>query len=147
MQFKQINKKNQEEIENLSIKDEQEGFLESVKQCLLDASKNPEWVCAGIYEKDIPIGFAMYGMISLTTPKNQVWIDRFMIDKNFQGKGYGKKAFQELIHIVKEAYHKDKMYLSVYENNKAAIHMYKSLGFRFNGELDFNGEKVMELSM
>ena len=52
MQFKQINKKNQAEIENLSIKDEQEGFLESVKQCLLDASKNPEWVCAGIYEKD-----------------------------------------------------------------------------------------------
>ena len=147
MQFKQINKKNQEEIENLSIKDEQEGFLESVKQCLLDASKNPEWVCAGIYEQDTPIGFAMYGMISLTTPKNQVWIDRFMIDKNFQGKGYGKKAFQELIHIVKEAYHKDKIYLSVYENNKAAIHMYKSLGFRFNGELDFNGEKVMELSM
>ena len=30
MQFKQINKKNQAEIENLSIKDEQEGFLETM---------------------------------------------------------------------------------------------------------------------
>lgn len=147
MEFKIINDRNRKEIEALSLKDEQEGFLESVQECILEAEKNPEWICVGIYEQGVVIGFAMYGMISLTTPKNQVWIDRFMIDKKYQGNGYGKKAFQELIHIVKEAYHKDKIYLSVYEDNKVAIQMYQSLGFYFNGELDFNGEKVMELSI
>lgn len=147
MNFEIVNETNQKEIEALSLKPNQEGFLESVKQCLLEARENPEWICVGIYEQGVPIGFAMYGMISLTTPKNQVWIDRFMIDKKHQGKGYGKKAFQELIYRVKETYHKDKIYLSVYEDNEAAIRMYESLGFCFNGELDFNGEKVMELSI
>lgn len=89
MNFKIVNQNNQKEIEALSLKPNQEGFLESVKQCLLEAKENPEWICVGIYEQDAPIGFAMYGMISLTTPKDQVWIDRFMIDKKYQGKSYG----------------------------------------------------------
>lgn len=37
------------------------------------------------------------------------------------------------------------IYLSVYEENKTAVSLYKLFGFEFNGELDTKGEKVMVL--
>ena len=37
------------------------------------------------------------------------------------------------------------IYLSVYEENHVAISLYQSYGFKFNGELDTKGEKIMVL--
>ena len=37
----------------------------------------------------------------------------------------------------------DTIYLSVYETNSHAIHLYQQIGFHFNGEYDTNGEHVM----
>ena len=43
-----------------------------------------------------------------------------------------------------EKYQTNKLYLSVYDTNSSAIRLYQQLGFVFNGELDTNGERVME---
>ncbi|HEL3620841.1 TPA: spermidine acetyltransferase, partial [Clostridioides difficile] len=42
-------------------------------------------------------------------------------------------------------YNCDELYLSIFEDNKMAIKLYKDFGFEFNGELDYGGEKVMVL--
>ena len=49
----------------------------------------------------------------------------------------------KLLKIMKKEYNPDEVYLSVYDNNKVAIKLYKKLGFKFNGKLDINGEKIM----
>ena len=40
-------------------------------------------------------------------------------------------------------YNCNEIYLSLYGDNKWALHLYQKFGFQFNGELDINGEKVM----
>ena len=35
------------------------------------------------------------------------------------------------------------IYLSVYEENQAAIQLYESFGFEFTDEMDVNGEMIM----
>lgn len=93
---------------------------------------------------DILIGFAMYGEIA--EPKGtRVWFDRFLIDKNHQGKGYAKPVFELILNKIKSLYTNKDIYLSVYEDNEHAIKLYKSFGFVFTGKLDINGEKIMLL--
>ena len=43
-------------------------------------------------------------------------------------------------------YSSNTVYLSVYENNRHAIQLYQQLGFRFNGEYDAKGERIMAYS-
>lgn len=38
-----------------------------------------------------------------------------------------------------------RVYLSVYGDNAAAIHLYRQAGFSFNGDYDTKGERVMVL--
>jgi len=51
-----------------------------------------------------------------------------VLDTQFQNKGYGKEICQ---HMIKSAWQKkmEKIWLVVYEKNKNAIKLYKSLGF------------------
>lgn len=43
----------------------------------------------------------MYGSFGVN---KDTWIDRIMIDKNYQGKGFGKQAMKQLIEIVSKEY-------------------------------------------
>jgi diamine N-acetyltransferase len=35
------------------------------------------------------------------------------------------------------------IYLSIVEDNQAALHLYRKFGFAFNGESDYNNERLM----
>lgn len=142
LQFKEVCPENREEVERLQIFSDQIDFIESVKECLAEADEVSEWKPVGIYDEEKLIGFAMYGFFK-TLPKGQIWLDRLLIDKNFQRQGYGRKATLALLQKLHKEYEEDKVYLSVYEDNKAAIALYKQIGFYFNGEYDTKGEKVM----
>lgn len=83
----------------------------------------------------------MYGRLE----DDRVWLDRFMIDSKYQGKGCGKASLDFLVNHLKNEYNCDELYLSIFEDNKMAIKLYKDFGFKFNGELDYGGEKVMVL--
>ncbi len=48
-----------------------------------------------------------------------------------------------LIQHLADLYKCRRIYLSIFENNIHALCLYQRFGFHFNGELDFNGEKVM----
>ena len=54
------------------------------------------WRPVGIYDSDTLIGFAMYGYFPEPAP-GQLWLDRLLIDKRYQGKGYGKQAVLSLL--------------------------------------------------
>lgn len=135
---------NREELLKLQILPEQRGYIETVAQCLDEAAHKKVWRPVGIYDGDILIGFAMYGYFRWEYfPIGRLWLDRFLIDFHYQGMGYGKAAMAGMLEHLSREYPGKKIYLSVIKGNQAAIRLYESFGFQFNGEKDIHGEDVM----
>lgn len=140
--FKDINKSNWKEVIKLKVKESQKDFIENNAVSIAESKYIKNWILKGIYLKEELIGFAMYGYFQ---DEKRLWLDRFMIDYKFQGKGYGKKALEELIDYILNEFNSIELYLSIFEENELALKVYKSIGFEFNGELDTGGELVMVL--
>lgn len=145
--IKNIDEKNYEEITSLKVCKEQASYIETVDECLEESKEFSLWRPVGIYDGDKAIGFAMYGSFKNEGKSGRVWLDRFMISHENQGKGYGEAGARLLIDRLHKEYGYNKVYLSVYDNNKGAIALYNKLGFEFNGEFDINGEKVMVINL
>ncbi len=145
LHFEPVNDKNREDVKSLSLFSEQVDFIESVNECLQEADEIKIWRPVGIYDKSILVGFAMYGYFPDPTP-GQLWLDRLLVDKKYQGQGYGRQAVLALLDRLYREYGKDTetVYLSVYMNNAHAIQLYESIGFQFNGKYDSKGEHIME---
>lgn len=145
--IKNIDESNREEILKLKVSKSQESFIETIEACLDEASEDPKWKTVGVYDKDIAVGFAMYALFLDEGKNGRVWLDRFLISQEYQGKGYGENGIKLLIKQLYNEYGYKKIYLSVYDINKKAIALYKKIGFDFNGEVDVKGEKVMVINL
>ncbi|GAA0107715.1 MULTISPECIES: GNAT family N-acetyltransferase [Clostridium] len=145
--IKEINDKNYNEALRLKVKKGQEDFIETVEECLNEAKQISLWRPVGIYNYNQIIGFAMYGLWENEGADGRVWLDRFMIENEFQGRGYGSESLKLILNRIYNEYNRNEIYLSIYENNDLAIKMYEKIGFQFNGELDINGEKIMKLEV
>lgn len=143
LHFEPVCIKNRKEIEELQVFPEQSGFIESVVECLAEADELEQWKPVGIYDQNVPVGFAMYGYFRNPLPDGRLWLDRLLIDRKYQHKGYGKAAILALLEKLRGEYNTGKVYLSVYDTNPVAIELYRQIGFCFNGEYDTKGEKVM----
>lgn len=143
LHFELVNDENRKEVEGLTVFSVQAGFIESVSECLQEADELELWRPVGIYDNDTLIGFSMYGYFPEPAP-GQLWLDRLLIDKKYQGKGYGKQVVVSLLERLRTEYQSNVVYLSVYANNPHAIRLYQQIGFRFNGEYDSKGEHIME---
>lgn len=142
--IREVNADNWDEVAMLSVNEDQKEFIESNAYSLAQSKFEAGWTAVGLYDGEALIGFAMYGLHKQT---GRVWLDRFMIDKQFQGRGYGKKAMQCLLDHIQAVYQPKTIYLSIFKENKHAQTLYEKFGFRFNGEIDIGGELVMELPM
>lgn len=147
LKINKVTNNNRKEILGLRVAKEQVNFIESIEECLIEAETDSKWRTVGIYYEEVPVGFAMYALFLDEGRRGRVWLDRFLISQNHQGKGYGKAGIRILINKLYEEYGYDKIYLSVYDTNKAAIALYEKIGFKFNGEVDLKGEKVMVIKI
>lgn len=138
-----VTKDNEEDILGLRVSEEQTNYIETTAQCLGEAKECAQYKPVGLYVNNELVGFSMYGRFPNKKEKSRVWLDRLLIDTNYQGKGYGTKMVQALIQKLTQEFSCRKIYLSVYEDNQPAISLYKKFGFQFNDELDINGEKIM----
>ena len=84
-------------VERLETAPGQEGFVESVAECLAEADRRRCWRPVGVYDGDALIGFAMYGFFWEYLPFGRLWLDRLLIDRRFQGRGYGRAALAALL--------------------------------------------------
>ena len=96
-----------------------------------------------IYNDDEPVGFIMF---HINKNKKECFLWRLMIDKNHQGKGYGKIAISIAIDHFKKTLSPREITTGIVPGNENAEKLYKSLGFVFTGEID-DGEHVMKLSL
>ena len=143
LRFTPVTGDNRTLVEGLSVSPDQSGFIEPVRECLREADGLALWRPAAIYRGDALVGFAMYGFFPDPSP-GELWLDRLLIDWRHQGKGYGGQAVRALLEQLRREYGQDKVFLSVYETNTAAIRLYRKIGFRFNGGHDTKGEAIME---
>ena len=144
LHFETVTAKNRGAVERLALLPEQAGFIESPTECLREADASDFWRPVGIYDGTELVGFAMYGYLPFLG-EGQLWFDRLLIDKAFQGRGYAKAAIAALLERLRQEYPCRRVYLSVYGDNAAANHLYRQAGFSFNGDYDTKGERVMVL--
>ena len=104
----------------------------------------------GIYDGDEPVGFLMIGF-----DKDDYWEDapaiaagsynfwRLMIDKNYQGRGYGREAVRLALEFIKTfpCGKAEFCWLSYEPENETARRLYREYGFEETGEMD--GEEVI----
>ena len=144
LNFEPVTEENRSTIEALHPSLKQINFIESVKECMLEADDYAGWKPYGVYDNETLVGFVMYGYFNDPAPKGRLWLDRILIDEKYQGHGYGEELVNQMLkRLPKEYPNMDEITLSVYDNNPCAIHVYEKAGFRFNGELDTKGEKIM----
>jgi diamine N-acetyltransferase len=99
-----------------------------------------------IYLDDTPIGFMMVDINpeDIDQKENAYYLWRFMISKDYQGKGYGKKAIDLLIEkcLIDK---KLSLYTSCDMEEEMPYRFYMNYGFIDTGVFD-DDEKVLKLN-
>ena len=135
MDFRAIDKTNYWDCMALTVAEGQEHFVADNKQSLIEAAFEDGLYTLGIYDGDTMVGFVLYDFDE-TFPG---WsMSRFMIGKQFQGKGYGKRAAREFLKYFKSRHDADRIFISVSVENTAARRMYSNIGFREIKEVEYD---------
>ncbi|BFH63191.1 GNAT family N-acetyltransferase [Paenibacillus azoreducens] len=146
--IREINQDNWRNATALSVAPEQQHFIESNAFSMAECFYEKNAVSVAMYDNDTMIGFAMYGWPS--AEDQSAWLDRFMVDRAYQGKGYAKRFLLLMIRHIEQQYNCKKIYLSIHPDNAHAQKLYESTGFRLNGRIDKEGAVhglVMELDL
>jgi len=146
MEFRKIDKSNYWDCMALTVDDSQVNFVADNKQSLVEAAYEDGLYVLGIYQNETMVGFVLYDYDD-TFPG---WsMSRFMIGKQFQGKGYGKQASMAFLEYFKSKHNADKLYISVSLENAVARKMYSDIGFKEIKavEYTFLGKQFKEMQM
>ena len=146
MKFESIDKSNYWDCIALVIDESQEGFVADNKQSLVEAAYEDGLYTVGIYHEETMVGFVLYDYDD-TFPG---WsMSRFMIGKQFQGKGYGKQAVLAFLDYFKGKHDADRLYISVSLDNTVARNLYSSIGFVEIKEVEYTflGKHFREMQM
>lgn len=134
MEFRKIDCFNYWDCMNLSVASNQKYFVADNKQSLVEAAYEKGLYPLGIYHQEKMIGFLLYDYDESIPGWS---LSRFMIDKAYQGRGYGKQAVLAFLDYFKEKYHQNKIFISVSLENKVAMKMYKEIGFKEVKEIEY----------
>ncbi|HDR7914722.1 TPA: GNAT family N-acetyltransferase [Bacillus wiedmannii] len=140
LHIREVTEKNWRSVAALNVAKDQQQFIESNSFSLAESLFEGNGTSVGLYDGETLVGYAMYGWY-LEKCKS-VWLDRFMIDEQYQGKGYAKRFLRILIQFLQDKYECKIIYLSLHPDNKLAMGLYESFGFRLNGDIDDEGPVV-----
>lgn len=156
LKLKKINRNNITGILKLEVFDNQKNFVATNNSSIIEAyiaiTENNDVFTFGIHKEDTPIGFLMIGFDvnsddegapRIAKGNYNIW--RLMIDKKFQGKGYGKEAIELALEFINTFPCGTAKYcwLSYESDNNVAQQLYKSVGFVETDERD--GEEIVAI--
>ncbi|MED0668325.1 GNAT family N-acetyltransferase [Pseudobacillus badius] len=126
-----VDRSNWEACIKLQPKQGQRGFIASNLYSIAESKFLPQFKLKAIYYGETLIGFAMYG---IDPDDGNYWIYRFMIDGQFQGHGYGKRAMKLVIQDIEGRDDRtDVIWLGYEPNNEQGRKLYASVGFEETG--------------
>lgn len=123
--IKSIDRSNWRDCIQLEIIEEQKNFIPSNLYSIAESRFESKMKLLGVYIDRIMIGFASY----ILDEEGDMNLYKLMIDKKYQGKGYGKKAIELIMSLMKKEAIKNEIWLSLHPQNIAAIKLYSSFGF------------------
>ncbi len=156
LELKKINRNNVGEILKLEVSDNQKSFVATNNSSIIEAYitiiENNDVFTFGIYKDDTSIVFLMIGFDvnsddegapRIAKGNYNIW--RLMIDKKFQGKGYGKEAIELALEFINTfpCGTANYCWLSYESDNDVARQLYKSVGFVETDEKD--GEEIVAI--
>ena len=152
--FEKITWDNYSKIVKLRVTKEQDNFVARNERSLIHAYialSGGEMVPYpfGIYLGKKPVGFVMIGYNGYEDGepefmKNTYFIWRLMIDKRYQGKGYGRQALTQALDFIRTfpCGKSDICWLSYEPENEVAKKLYASFGFKEVPEYYKEGEEM-----
>jgi long-chain acyl-CoA synthetase len=81
-------------------------------------------------------------MLGYYESRGQYTLWKFLIDKNYQGRGYGRQALQLAIKWLIDHFAVDEVYTGVSLGNECAKHLYLSVGFQATGQIEGAAEEL-----
>lgn len=147
IQLKEITNKNIWKVCALEPFDEQKDFVAENIQSLAEAyatrNEGNNALPLAVYQDDELIGFVMIGKGTVGNEeesdliKENYCLWRLMIDRKFQGKGYGKQTMDAVMALIRTFPfgQAQKVWLSYEPENTRAKEIYNKYGFVENGEM------------
>lgn len=126
-----------EKAADLELHPYQEDFLPSNLHSMAQA-RFENLTPMGIFSGNEMVGFLMYGNFG-----GVCWINRIMVDKNHQEKGYGRKALRLLLRHLRSLPTCREIRTSFVRANALAEYFFGSMGFFQKGKA-VDGEIVMQ---
>jgi diamine N-acetyltransferase len=151
VRLREITDDNRPLVEDLRVAPGQEGFVDGVRQSLVEAAATAHarpWYRA-VYFGETPVGFVMLGDDVPAGNPHIPWryyLWRMLIDARYQGRGYGRAALDQVVAYVKTRPDAEVLVTSVVMGEGSPLGFYERYGFELTGEM-FDHEHVMQLRL
>lgn len=130
------------DVMELAVAPGQQDMVTSNAVSVAQAKVQPECRPLAIYAGEVPVGLVMY---CVDRDDGEYWIYRLMVDEKHQRKGYARAAMEQVLAEIRRDKTRHRVLLGVDTAAEAAVALYRSLGFCFDGQV-FGKEHIMELT-
>lgn len=148
--LREVNSDNVRTICRLTVRPDQERLVASNAFSLAEALFAKEAWYRAIFVDEQPVGFVMLWDDTLNTVvqhKPEIYLWRLMLAEPFQGQGIGKQTLSLILEHVRSRPGITRFYTSYVPGEASLAHFYLSFGFAPNGEIDEDGEVVIEFPL
>ena len=143
VELREITAENVKAVMRLSVTDAQDDYVAPNSWSVAEAAYTDDRWLRAVYVDDDPVGLVLLSE-RREVPRYYLW--RFMIDRDHQGNGYGKRAMELLIDYVATLPDAKELFLSFMPGADGPEGFYRSLGFATTGRED-GGELEMVLEL
>lgn len=138
------------QVVKLAVSSEQSTYVASNAVSLAQALFHPEAWYRAIYLDDAPAGFVMLEDPLLlpeppAAPELSLW--RFMVDRQFQGRGIGKRALELVVAHSRSRGAYSTLFTSYVPGPHSPEGFYRGFGFKDTGRMAGPGEVEVELAL
>jgi len=141
---KKIDKTNWQEALKIRLKPEQKDLAPDVVTSLATAYIKPWDEMIDVFGLEYDKRLIGFFYVSYTPDsKDNYWLGGYQIDRDYQGKGFGGKAFKTVLKYIREIYPIcEILSLTVIPGNEVATHIYELNGFTSSGKANSEGETI-----
>jgi len=141
--LREIDERNIDLVGELRVEGEQRFHVASVAKSFWQMRGRDDIWMRAIYAGEAPVGFAAMQ----DRADGEAYIARLLVDRRYQGRGYGQEAIRLLIERARARAGCNRVTLSHVPSNTAVARLYERFGFRHTGKSDEDGEVEMRLDL
>ncbi|HHX54547.1 MAG TPA: GNAT family N-acetyltransferase [Clostridiales bacterium] len=132
----EINEENWQEVAKLTVEENQKAYLDSAVGIIARGYvyRSCRVKVIGIADDRTIIGVALVKDLDYEPACYD--LQQFMIDKHFQGKGFGTEALCMVLHELEKEKKYDCVEVCVNKENKSALRIFEKVGFSDTGYID-----------